>query len=555
MADGSIHIDTKLDSSSLKPQLNSMTKSFSSAFASMRDIMLGPVLAAKAVGNALKSIGDATIGQAAKIEDMVAAFTPMVGGAENAKKMIAALNKEAATTPFELEGIGSVAKQLLPVLGNDVQKVTKTFRMLGDTAGGNIQKLDTITRGYMKSMLKDKVDMESLNMIAEAGVPIYSELASSMGITTAQMMDMSSKGKITSADLTKAFEKMTGAGGIFANGMDLASQTLSGKLSTLSDNFKQAGASIGNAFLPVTKHIVDALSGIALGFKDFFDIVTDNRTAYQKHVDLMRDNSNAATQIIGPIEGVGNGHKLTAEQIEKLVKLYPDLSGTMSENNTTQKEALDLINQRNTAELRNLSILEKSKQASLIMIKSELNDNLAQLGLTYEQAKAIDDLSAAMERQRSLYKKGATTKQEVTKSENAYMAALKAAGLAGGGSSMAIHALTQSIEENDSELKESLKNMSEYDRAITNLSKSPIVFGAKPTTTEAPAKSISIAIETNKEREALEKLWADKLLDQQNDTLEKQRDAYSFGVRYFGVALFFKRVILLVKELVSPKFF
>ena len=59
---------------------------------------------------------------------------------------------------------------------DDIENTIKTLRMLGDTAGGNAQKLDTITRGFTKSMLKGKVDLESLNMIAESGVPIFSEL-------------------------------------------------------------------------------------------------------------------------------------------------------------------------------------------------------------------------------------------------------------------------------------------------------------------------------------------------------------------------------------------
>jgi tape measure domain-containing protein len=135
--------------------------------------------------------------------------------------------------------------------------------MLGDTAGGNAQKLDSITRGFMKSMLKGKVDMESLNMIAEAGVPIYSELADSMGVTVQEMMDMSRKGSITSDDLTRAFKKMTNEGGIFYKGMDIASKTLSGKLSTLKDNISLTAAEIGTQLLPTIKPLIDRMIEVA----------------------------------------------------------------------------------------------------------------------------------------------------------------------------------------------------------------------------------------------------------------------------------------------------
>jgi len=112
--------------------------------------------------------------EASKIEDATAAFTPLMGSVERANKLVAELNKTAASTPFQFENISAAAKQLLPVMNQDIERTIKTFRMLGDTAGGNAQKLDSITRGFTKSLLKGKVDMESLNMIAEAGVPIYS---------------------------------------------------------------------------------------------------------------------------------------------------------------------------------------------------------------------------------------------------------------------------------------------------------------------------------------------------------------------------------------------
>ena len=83
MADGSIKIDTKIDSSSLPKQLRSMetavkksTSAMGESFAKMRDVMQGPVAVAKMVKDGLVAIGKAVIGPAAEIEDFVAAFTP-----------------------------------------------------------------------------------------------------------------------------------------------------------------------------------------------------------------------------------------------------------------------------------------------------------------------------------------------------------------------------------------------------------------------------------------------------------------------------------------------
>jgi tape measure domain-containing protein len=209
-----------------------------------------------------------TIKKASEMENVTASFTPLMGGVKKATELVDRLNVEAATTPFQFENISKVAKQLLPVMNQDIDKTAKTFRMLGDTAGGNAQKLDSITRGYTKAMLKGKVDMESLNMIAEAGVPIFTEMAETMGYGKDNMQGMFkeiSTGKVSTDILTKTFEKMTSKGGIFFQGMVISSKTLSGVWSTFKDNIAITAASIGQTLLPYIKELVS--KGIVIAGK------------------------------------------------------------------------------------------------------------------------------------------------------------------------------------------------------------------------------------------------------------------------------------------------
>jgi tape measure domain-containing protein len=196
------------------------------------------------------------VSEASKIENATAAFTPLLGGVSKATELVEMLNKEAATTPFAFEGIAKIAQQLLPVMNRDLKLTTETFRMLGDTAGGKIDKLETITRGYTKALLKGKPDMESLNMIAEAGVPIFTEMAASMGISVKQLFQLSKEGKLTNKNLTDTFKKMTSEGGLFFKGMEISSATFSGVMSTMKDNIALAAASIGKSLLPPLKEFM-----------------------------------------------------------------------------------------------------------------------------------------------------------------------------------------------------------------------------------------------------------------------------------------------------------
>jgi len=205
------------------------------------------------------AMGVGFVKAAAGIEDAEAAFRPMLGSLEKAHYLVGMINKTAATTPFQFDALADSAKQLLPAVQGSMKGVIATIRMLGDTASGNAQRLDSVTRAYTKSLLRGRVDMRSMNMIAKAGVPIYTELAKTMGVTVAELFSMSRVGKITAKDLTAAFQQMTSEGGLFFNGMKIASETLTGRISTLNDNVLFLKANIGRELLPVVKNFVEVL--------------------------------------------------------------------------------------------------------------------------------------------------------------------------------------------------------------------------------------------------------------------------------------------------------
>ena len=245
------------------------------------------------IGTLTASVG-LLVREFSKVEDAQAAFTPLLGGAKKAKELVDELNKTAASTPFQFENLAGTASQLLPVMNGDIQNTIKTLRMMGDTAGGNAQKLDSITRGFTKAMLKGKVDMESLNMIGEAGVPIFTELADSMGTkVNAAFFKMISAGKVTTRDLTKAFEKMTSKGGVFFKGMEISSKTTSGMFSTLKDNISLTAAELGGVLAPTVKDLIKGATGIAKRVREW---VKNNKELINKKflafVDSMKRGFN-----------------------------------------------------------------------------------------------------------------------------------------------------------------------------------------------------------------------------------------------------------------------
>lgn len=216
-----------------------------------------------AVGALTAGIG-LLVREFSKVEDAQARFQPILGSIEKAEEMVAKLNETSATTPFQFENLADAANQLLPVMNGNIDETIRTLRMLGDTAGGSAQRLDSVTRGFTNAMLKGKVDMDSLKMIAEAGVPIFDDLAAVMGMDVGpKFFKMISSGRVTTQQLTKAFEKATGAGGKFYKGMEIASKTTSGMISTLKDNISRAAAEIGGALAPTIKDLIGQATVVA----------------------------------------------------------------------------------------------------------------------------------------------------------------------------------------------------------------------------------------------------------------------------------------------------
>ena len=137
-------------------------------------------------------------------------------------------------------------------------------------------------------MLKGKVDLESLNMIAEAGVPIMDELSKSMGVTKKEIFGMVSAGTVTPEHLIQAFKAMTREGGIFHRGMEISSKTTSGMWSTMKDNISLTAASLGGALAPAIKGLIMDVTKMAKAFRVWADanseLINEKFTAFVDNV-------------------------------------------------------------------------------------------------------------------------------------------------------------------------------------------------------------------------------------------------------------------------------
>ena len=81
-----------------------------------------------------------------------------------------------------------------------------------------------------------KVTLENVNMMIDAGFNPLNQICDATGESMSDLYKRISDGKVSFSELEAAVEAATSQGGQFYNGMLEASQTFSGRMSTLKDN-------------------------------------------------------------------------------------------------------------------------------------------------------------------------------------------------------------------------------------------------------------------------------------------------------------------------------
>lgn len=212
----------------------------------------------------LIKLGNASLKAAGQFEQFETSLSVMLGSLDKAKILLKDLEKFSANTPLEMTQLVGGAKKLL-AFGIEADKVVDRLGRLGDVSQGQADTMERVILAYGKAATKGKASNEELNAIAEAGVPIFSKLASQMGVTKSQIIKMAEQGKIKFRDLDKAMVSMTSKGGQFHDMLKKTSKDFNGRVSTMKDNFGLFAKDVGMIFLPAAKWVVEGLTWIAKG--------------------------------------------------------------------------------------------------------------------------------------------------------------------------------------------------------------------------------------------------------------------------------------------------
>nr|DAY75336.1 MAG TPA: tail tape measure [Caudoviricetes sp.] len=173
----------------------------------------------------------------------------------------------AVKSPFKIKELVSYTKQLA-AYRIESSKLYDTTKRLADVSAGLGVDMGRIILAYGQVKAAAYLRGTEVRQFTEAGINLYGELqryfeeVKGEAYTTAQIVDMISKRKVTFEDIENIFKRLTESGGLFYNMQEIQSETLIGKMRNLQDSIDVMLNSIGKSNEGVLKSSIDGAKTI-----------------------------------------------------------------------------------------------------------------------------------------------------------------------------------------------------------------------------------------------------------------------------------------------------
>lgn len=170
----------------------------------------------------------------------------------------------AVKSPFQIKELVTFTKQLA-AYRIESDKLYDTTKRLADVSAGLGVDMGRLILAYGQVKAAAYLRGTEVRQFTEAGINLYGELqryfeeVKGEAYTTAQIVDMISKRKVTFEDIENIFQRLTDKGGLFYNMQEIQAETLQGKISNLKDSIDVMLNSIGKANENTLKGSIDSV--------------------------------------------------------------------------------------------------------------------------------------------------------------------------------------------------------------------------------------------------------------------------------------------------------
>lgn len=158
----------------------------------------------------------------------------------------------AVKSPFRIKDLVDYTRQL-SAYRIESDKLYDTTKRLADVSAGLGVDMGRLILAYGQVKAAAYLRGSEVRQFTEAGINMYGELqqyfkeVKGEAYTTAQIVDMISKRKVTFEDVEAIFQRITDKGGTFYNMQEIQAETLQGKISNLKDAFDVMLNDVGKA--------------------------------------------------------------------------------------------------------------------------------------------------------------------------------------------------------------------------------------------------------------------------------------------------------------------
>lgn len=243
---------------------------------------------------------------------------------------------------------------LLKQSGVNDSELMSTLTMLGDTAGGNMEKLKRIANNYAQIVSIGKASMLDMRQFAYTGIPIFEAVSKELGVTQQALREMISDGKVTSDVIEKVFKDLTSANGIFANATEIGAKTFSARKQNLADTKQLALAEMGEAFINIGSGLGSNLQNEGVG----------------------REFLNFSENIYQGLQRWANGANIekSIENIEKRESRISELKELIEYNKSLGNDTVVKQLERQLENVLNLRDIEKDRASYNNLYESIMQD-------------------------------------------------------------------------------------------------------------------------------------------------------------------------------------
>lgn len=225
-----------------------------------------------AASTAIVALGKIGLDYNSQMEQYTTNFTTMLGSQKAAVQKVQELKEFAASTPLSMDDLAKGTQTLL-AFGVESEKSTGILRQLGDIALGDADKMQRLSTAFGKATASGKLSGEVVQQMIDAGWNPLIQISKAAGETMEETQKRMSSGAISVEELQAAMEAVTSGTGQFAGGMEAASHTTQGLISTLQDN---ARALVGEVFQPISDGLlgqvlpgaIESISSLTTAFRE-----------------------------------------------------------------------------------------------------------------------------------------------------------------------------------------------------------------------------------------------------------------------------------------------